>query len=97
MIRHPVFLCALLFANIAAAQDSALLAKEKFHRFLLVGQSNMAGCGTVEAQDKTPHPRVLMLNKADAWVPAIDPLHFDKPAAGLGLGKTFATLPERFH
>lgn len=52
----------------------------------------MAGCGTVEAQDKTPHPRVLMLNKADAWVPAIDPLHFDKPAAGVGLGKTFATL-----
>jgi len=60
--------------------------------FLLVGQSNMAGCGTVEAQDKTPHPRVLMLNMADAWVPAIDPLHFDKPAAGVGLGKTFATL-----
>jgi len=52
----------------------------------------MAGCGTVEAQDKTPHPRVLMLNMADAWVPAIDPLHFDKPAAGVGLGKTFATL-----
>jgi hypothetical protein len=38
-----------------------------------------------------------MLNKADTWVPAIDPLHFDKPAPGVGLGKTFATLPERFH
>ena len=97
MIRPPVFLCSLLFANIAAAQNSALLAKEKFHRVLLVGQSNMAVCGAVEAQDKTPHPRVLMLNKADTWGPAIDPLHFDKPAAGVGLGKTFATLPERFH
>ena len=31
-----------------------------------------------------------MLNKAGEWVPATDPLHFDKPAA-LGLGRTFAT------
>ncbi|MEO6740875.1 MAG: sialate O-acetylesterase, partial [Chthoniobacteraceae bacterium] len=92
MIRPLVFLCALLLSHFAAAQNSALPAKEKFHLFLLVGQSNMAGRGTVEEQDKTPHPRVLMLNKAGAWVPAIDPLHFDKAAAGVGLGKTFATL-----
>ena len=32
-----------------------------------------------------------MLNKAGEWVPAIDPLHFDKPGiVGVGLGKTFA-------
>ena len=97
MIRPLVFLCALLFANLAAAQNSAQPAKEKFHLFLLVGQSNMAGRGTVEAQDKTPHPRVLMLDKADAWVPAIDPLHFDKSAAGVGLGKTFAMLYAEAH
>lgn len=92
MIRPLVFLCALLFANFAAAQNAALPAKEKFHLFLLVGQSNMAGRGTAEEQDRTPHARVFMLNKAGAWVPAVDPLHFDKSAAGVGLGKTFASL-----
>ncbi len=40
-------------------------------------------------QDKKPHPRVLTLDKAGTWTPAIDPLHFDKSAAGTGLGKTF--------
>ena len=92
MIRPLAFLCALLLSHFANAQNVALPAREKFHLFLLVGQSNMAGRGTVEEQDRTPHPRVLMLNKAGAWVPAIDPLHFDKAAAGVGLGKTFATL-----
>lgn len=75
-------------ADFASAQ-SPLPAKEKFHLFLLVGQSNMAGRGKVEEQDKQPHPRVLMFNKAGEWVPAVDPLHFDKTSAGTGLGKTF--------
>ena len=97
MTRPLVFLCALLLANFASAQDAKLPPKEKFHLFLLVGQSNMAGRGTVEEQDRTPHPRVLMLNKADAWVTAIDPLHFDKAAAGVGIGKTFATLYAEAH
>ena len=92
MIRPLVFLCALLLSHFAGAGNAALPAKEKFHLFLLVGQSNMAGRGTVDEQGRTPHPRVLMLDKAGAWVPAIDPLHFDKPAAGVGPGKTFATL-----
>jgi hypothetical protein len=30
-----------------------------------------------------------MLNQAGDWVPAVDPMHFDKPAAGVGLGRTF--------
>ncbi len=74
------------------AQEVALPEKAKFHLFLLVGQSNMAGRGVVEEQDKTPHPRVLMLSKDGKWVPAIDPMHFDKPAAGVGLGKTFGQI-----
>lgn len=67
-------------------------AQEKFHLFLLAGQSNMAGRGKVSEEDKTPHPRVLMLNRDNQWVPAIDPLHFDKSVAGTGLGKTFGIL-----
>ena len=63
----------------------------RFHLFLLAGQSNMAGRGTVEAGDKTIHPRILSLNKNNQWMPAVDPLHFDKPnVVGVGPGKTFA-------
>jgi hypothetical protein len=52
----------------------------------------MAGRGVVADQDKTPHARVLMLSKSGEWVPATDPMHFDKPVAGTGLGKTFGAL-----
>jgi len=72
-------------------QAPALPAKENFHLFLLVGQSNMAGRGVLSPSDNAPHPRVLMLTKAGTWVPAVDPLHFDKPTAvGVGLGRSFA-------
>ena len=64
--------------------------RERFHLYLLIGQSNMAGRGAVEADDKVAHPRVLMLTREDQWVPAVDPLHFDKPGAGVGPGRTFA-------
>jgi hypothetical protein len=58
--------------------------------FLLIGQSNMAGRGPVEAVDRVADPHVLMLTKELAWVPAIDPMHFDKPAiAGVGPGRAF--------
>jgi hypothetical protein len=80
-----------LLASLAHGQSAALPAKENFHLFLLVGQSNMAGRGVVTPADQVPFPRVLMLDKSGAWVPAVDPLHFDKPAAvGVGLGRTFA-------
>jgi hypothetical protein len=81
-----LFLTALI---TAAAQTPST----DMQIFLLVGQSNMAGRGAVEAEDKVPHPRVFMLNKDLAWVPAVDPLHFDKPERiGTGLGKTFGAL-----
>jgi hypothetical protein len=92
MIRPLLLLCAALVCTLAAAQDTPPPAKDKFHLFLLVGQSNMAGRGVVEAQDQTPHPRVLMLSKEGRWVPAVDPLHFDKPSAGVGIGKTFGQI-----
>jgi len=79
---------------IAAFLCSVLSAQEK-QLFLLIGQSNMAGRGPVEEQDKEIIPHVFMLNKDMAWVPAVDPLHFDKPAvAGVGLGRTFSKTLE---
>lgn len=58
--------------------------------YLLVGQSNMAGRGAVEAMDKLAHGRVEFLDRWAAWKPAVDPLHDDKPdLVGVGPGKTF--------
>jgi len=50
----------------------------------------MAGRGVVEAQDRVPNPRVLMLDRTLHWVPATDPVHYDKPIAGVGPGRSFA-------
>jgi len=63
--------------------------REELHLYLLTGQSNMAGRGDVEDRDRTPHPRVRMLDRDGRWAPAVDPMHFDKPQAGVGLGSTF--------
>ena len=60
--------------------------KEKFQLYLLIGQSNMAGRGYVEAQDTVPNRHILRLNPAGQWEVAKEPLHFDKPAAGVGPG-----------
>jgi len=88
LLLRSLAVCLLMAATVFA-QPAALPSKENFHLFLLIGQSNMAGRGTVEPQDKIAHPRVLTLNKDGAWVPAIDPIHFDKNIAGVGLGRTF--------
>jgi len=60
-----------------------------FHLYLLIGQSNMAGRGPLDEESKKAHPRVVMLAKDLTWKPATDPLHFDKPAAGVGPGLAF--------
>jgi len=67
-----------------------LPSKEKFHLFLLAGQSNMAGRGRITAEDKKVQPRVFMLSRDGQWKPAVDPIHYDKKVAGVGLGKSFA-------
>lgn len=58
--------------------------------FLLIGQSNMAGRGKIEEQDKVTNPDIFMLTKDLKWVIAKDPVHFDKGAAGVGLCSEFA-------
>lgn len=89
LIRFTLgLMAAAAFMN---AQDATVPADLEL--FLLIGQSNMAGRGAVEPQDRVPHPRVFMMNKRYAWVPAVDPLHSDKPALiGVGLASTFARV-----
>ena len=82
-------LCVIATAPALAQPDSQ---PRDLQLFLLIGQSNMAGRGTVEAQDREPIPRVWMLTKSLAWVPAIDPVHFDKTVAGVGIGRSFAKV-----
>jgi hypothetical protein len=89
-----VLISLLLLAGadltLAAAADAPATAPS-LDLFLLVGQSNMAGRGKVEPQDQVPDVRILMLNKSNEWVPAIDPIHFDKPkVAGVGPAHGFA-------
>ena len=64
-------------------------AQEKLDLYLLIGQSNMAGRGVVEAQDTLIFEHVLTLTEDLKWKPAQDPIHFDKEIAGVGLGRTF--------
>src|SRR5689334_22089321 len=83
----------LRFLRLGVWACSLLAQPRDLQLFLLIGQPNMAGRGAVEAQDREPIPRVFMLNKSDEWVPAVDPLHFDKPEiAGVGIGRTFARV-----
>jgi hypothetical protein len=66
------------------------VSAKKFHLYLLAGQSNMAGRGIPEPQDTIGNPRILALNRDGEWEIAKDPVHFDKTAAGVGPGLSFA-------
>jgi hypothetical protein len=72
-----------------STRDVKLPSKDKLHLYLLMGQSNMAGRGVVGPEDKTPHPRVLMLSLDGKWEPAAEPVTRDR-AKGLGVGPGLA-------
>lgn len=88
---------AVLFAIIGtmvtnAAEPAKLPAKEKLRIYLSMGQSNMAGRGKVENEDKTPHPRVLMFVETNgSWASAIEPVTKDENKThGVGPALAFA-------
>lgn len=61
--------------------------------FLLAGQSNMSGRGTLPSPSAAAafaDPRIRVWRGPDGWAPAADPLHADKPTAGVGPGLAFA-------
>lgn len=91
--RSKLALASLLLAPLVCLSPAdarqAARPDPEFHLYLLMGQSNMAGRGPVDDASKVVHPRVLKLDRSRAWVPATDPLHFDKPVAGVGPGLTF--------
>lgn len=94
MKKHVCFVLVLLccFSQAYGGANHRLprVAKERFHLYLLAGQSNMAGRGVPTEEDKTAHRRVFVLNQENRWTLATDPLHFDKPKiVGVGPGLTF--------
>ena len=80
--------CAVLGCTPPASVAASTAAARDL--YLLAGQSNMAGRGTVEASDRVPLAGILMLDRNMMWVPAVDPVHFDKPSAGVGPARGFA-------
>ena len=52
----------------------------------------MAGRGQVEAEDSLAHNQLFSLGKDLTWNLAKDPIHFDKPIAGVGPGRTIGLV-----
>ncbi len=66
-------------------------AKERFHIYLLMGQSNMVGRDTRALDAQVDNPRVLALDAEGRWAVARDPLHADaRIPPGVGPGLSFA-------
>lgn len=82
--------CLLIASCKSDASEEEGVDVPPKHLFLLIGQSNMAGRGVVTEMDREVHPNIEALNREGEWVPAIDPIHFDKPVAGVGPGRSFA-------
>lgn len=57
--------------------------------FLLMGQSNMAGRGLLEDVETIRDERIHVFQDG-VWTVAEEPLHHDRPTAGIGLAMSFA-------
>ncbi|MEO8335350.1 MAG: sialate O-acetylesterase [bacterium] len=90
--RHLFLVAALGLAACARGPvaPTPAPAHAAMQLFLLAGQSNMAGRGVVEDEDRVENARIVMLDRMQVWKPAVDPVHFDKSIAGVGPGHSFA-------
>ena len=86
---------ACFSTSLASAQSKPATppAKENFHLYLLMGQSNMVGRDLKGMDSQQENPRILSLNPEGQWVVAKDPLHakIGKIECGVGPGLSFAT------
>lgn len=90
-INVKLLIGLVFFGTTQLTQGQPAISKKQFHLYLLAGQSNMAGRGTVEMEDKLTQSKIWMLDKTNKWVLASEPLHFDKPTVvGVGPGFAFA-------
>jgi hypothetical protein len=61
------------------------------HSFLMIGQSNMAGRGYIQDVPVICNERIKMLRNG-LWQMMIEPIHYDRPFTGIGLGASFASM-----
>lgn len=77
--------------DVRSHRDSRYTMNKQLNIFLLIGQSNMYGCGDIAEVRPLKHPQVSMY-QGGQWIPASDPLHVDAPDdPRVGLGMSFAT------
>ncbi|WP_316832075.1 sialate O-acetylesterase [Pedobacter aquatilis] len=84
----------LLLGLSAFATRKANLIADSMDVYILMGQSNMAGRGVISAGDSLVKNNKVMMFSADLkWLPAKNPLHFDKPGIlGVGPGLSFGLV-----
>ena len=71
--------------------------KENVWIYLMAGQSNMEGAGTVGPLDTISNPRLLTMNRAGEWILAKEPIHFHTNSnMGLDCGHTFGNTLLQF-
>lgn len=81
----------IVLISVCWNTQAQTVVDSKKHVYLLVGQSNMAGRGQVDAESKLIDSQIIMLDSLNQWVPATDPVHFDKPKVdGVGPAISFA-------
>lgn len=89
-----------LITKFPADTGNPPVTEPKFHCFLLLGQSNMAGWPAAQASDKVTNSRILSLGYYNnTWAVAVPPLH-ETWANAIGPGDWFAKtiineLPEQ--
>ncbi|OQB29053.1 MAG: Carbohydrate acetyl esterase/feruloyl esterase precursor [Bacteroidetes bacterium ADurb.Bin174] len=92
-----ITLCLILITgniqtqNLVSHQDAS--ENQRLLVVLLAGQSNMAGRGIyseLAPADTVTYANILSLNRDSVWVRARHPLHWDKSAAAVGMGISFA-------
>lgn len=90
-MNRKIFYLVVAFISSGKAFSQGETIDSSFHLYLLVGQSNMAGRGVPDEESKKTDQRIWMLDSLDRWLPATDPVHFDKPnIVGVGPAIAFA-------
>jgi len=77
--------------SIKTFDDNAPVKPGNIWIFIMAGQSNMAGRGTIEPQDTITNKHIITIDSENNWIVARQPLHFYEPGLkGLDCGTSFA-------
>lgn len=63
---------------------------EGYDIYLLIGQSNMSGRGTLTADNAVSNDRIVKFTKEMKWAPADEPLHFNRKRCGADVADAIA-------